>query len=259
MKSKYQDPVFAEYWNRRAGSEGESFKRYVLDPIMLHHAGDLRGKTILDLGCGNGYLAQKLLKQNPKKVVLMDISEYNISYAKEKTRDPRVEFVVADATVPWNIPSQSIDVVYSNMLLNEIENITTPIREAYRVLKPESLFLCSITHPAWYVYIVTQEKAGMASRKIQELKGYFHRGYAKYIMGSDSNTNPDLAREYNQEFEVEHYQRTISDYFSEFTKAEFTVRHLIEPELTEELISHSPRFTAMKDVPIGLIFIASKQ
>lgn len=258
MKSKYQDPVFSEYWNRRAGEEGESFKQFVLDPIMLQRAGKLQNKTILDLGCGNGYLAKKILKQNPKKVILMDISEHNIAYAKEKTNDPRVEFVVADATDPWSFPSQSMDVVYSNMMLNEIENITTPIQESYRVLKPHGLFLCSVTHPAWNVYILTQEKLGVPSRKIHGIQGYFHRGPATYIMGLDSKTNPELAKEYNQEFEVEHYQRTISDYFSEFTKAGFTVRELIEPELTEELLSHTPRFIDMKDVPIGLIFIASK-
>lgn len=82
MKSKYQDPVFASYWNERAGTEGEVYKRYILDPIMLKYAGNLEGKTVLDLGCGNGYLAAKLLTFNPGKIILFDISKYNIAYAQ---------------------------------------------------------------------------------------------------------------------------------------------------------------------------------
>ena len=78
-------------------------------------------------------------------------------------------------------------------------------------------------------------------------------------MGSDSKTNPDLAKEYNQEFEVEHYQRTISDYFQQLISAGFTVRSMIEPELSEELTKNNPRFLDMKDIPIGLILMGVKK
>ncbi len=259
MQSKYQDPVFAEYWNKRAGDQGEAYKQYVLDPIMLNQVGDLSNKTIIDLGCGNGYLASKLLEQHPKKIILMDISESNISYAKEKTQSEKVEFIRADATKPWGISPESINIVYSNMLLNEIENIKTPIEEAYRVLGSKGIFIFSVTHPAWDLFVYGQEKVGKTSNKIKGLGGYFRRGYAKYIMGSDSKTNPDLAKEYNQEFEVEHYQRTISDYFQQLISAGFTVRSMIEPELSEELTKNNPRFLDMKDIPIGLILMGVKK
>jgi len=258
MQSKYQDPVFAEYWNKRAGNHGEGFKRYLLDPIMLQKIGNLSHKTIMDLGCGNGYLASKLLEQHPKKIILMDISEHNISYAKEKTKSDSVDFIVADATKPWNIPSDSVDVVYSNMLFNEIENLKTPMEEAYRVLKNKGVFIFSVTHPAWDLFIYAQEKAGVPSKKIKGLHGYFQRGYAKYIMGSDSKTNPDLAKEYQEEFEVKHYHRPISDYFQELIHAGFTVQSMIEPELSKALTDDNPRFLDMKDIPISLIFIGVK-
>jgi hypothetical protein len=63
MKSIYQDKQFAEYWNRRAGDSGEAYKRYVLDPIMLKLVNSFTNKTIFELGCGNGYLAEKFIEK----------------------------------------------------------------------------------------------------------------------------------------------------------------------------------------------------
>jgi ubiquinone/menaquinone biosynthesis C-methylase UbiE len=105
------------------------------------------------------------------------------------------------------------------MMLNEIRNIKTPITEVCRILKANGEFVFSVTHPSWDLYIFAQEKAGITSKKIKNLGNYFKRGFAKYIMGSDSKTNPDLAKEYDQEFEVQHYQRPISDYFNTLADA----------------------------------------
>jgi len=257
MKSAYQNKKFANYWNKRAGESGEAYKQYVLDPLMLSFI-DIQNKVILELGCGNGYLAKKLLEKNPKKVILMDISKYNIQFAKERICYDRVEFIITDATLSWPISDNSVDIIYSNMMLNEVSNINTPIKEAFRVLKKKGSFIFSVTHPSWDLFVFAQEKCGKESKKIKELGGYFRRGYAKYIMGSDSKTKPELSREFNQDFEVEHFQRPLSDYFTELIKNGFSVDKILEPELTKELLKYNPRFVEYKDHPIGLIFHAFK-
>ncbi|HSX34049.1 MAG TPA: class I SAM-dependent methyltransferase [Candidatus Saccharimonadales bacterium] len=259
QKSLYQDETFANYWNDRAGDAGEAYKRYVLDPLMFKLVGTLTDKTVLEMGCGNGYLAPKFLEQNVRQVIMMDISEYNLRHAAEKCSDPKVSFVQQDATERWNAPDESIDIVYSNMMLNEVEDSATPMREAVRVLRPGGAFVFSVTHPAWDLFIYAQEKAtGMKSKKIVGLGGYFRRGFAKFIMGADSKTNPAIGEKYNQEFAVEHYQRPVSDYFSELVDAGFTVNQLVEPELTKEILENNPRFAEYADNPIGLVFYCTK-
>lgn len=131
MKSLYQDKNFASYWNERAGKTGEIYKRLVLDRLMFDVLGSLQGKAILELGCGNGYLGKKFIGFDPRSVTLMDISTYNLQFAKEKFFDHRMIFLKQDATRRWKVDSKSIDVVYSNMMLNEVENIKTPIQEAF--------------------------------------------------------------------------------------------------------------------------------
>ena len=257
-KSIYQDETFAQYWNERAGETGEVYKRYVLDPLMFPLAGTFTGKTILDLECGNGYLAPKLLEQQPDQIIMMDISEHNLRYAAEKCRDPKVSFLQQDATEPWKVESGTIDIVYSNMMLNEVENIATPISEAARVLKDGGVFVFSVTHPAWDLFVYAQELAGMPAKKIKGLGGYFRRGFATFIMSGDNKSNPTLKGKYSQDFEVEHYQRPLSDYFNQLVDAGFRVERLVEPELTEALLQNSPRFAMYADNPIGLVFCCRK-
>jgi SAM-dependent methyltransferase len=169
-----------------------------------------------------------------------------------------VSFVQHDATKPWKIESAAIDIIYSNMMLNEIENITSPIREAFRVLKNGGAFIFSVTHPAWDLFEYVQEKAGTPSTKVKGVGGYFRRGPAKFLMGAGSKTSPELKEKYGKEFEVEHYQRPISDYFNALIDAGFSVNRLLEPELTEELLRHAPRFMVYAHNPIGLIFYCTK-
>lgn len=258
QKSLYQDQAFASYWNERAGDDGEAYKKYVLDPLMFKLVGDFKDKVVLELGCGNGYLAPKLLEQAPEQIIMMDISEYNLRYAEAKCSDPRVSFLQQDATEPWEAETAGVDIIYSNMMLNEVEDIVTPIQEAFRVLRSGGTFVFSVTHPAWDLFVYAQEKAGLPSKKIKDLGGYFRRGFAKFLMGSDSKTNPSLKEKYGQEFEVEHYQRPIADYFNRLIGAGFVVNRLLEPELTEELLENNPRFAAYADNPVGLVFYCAK-
>ncbi len=258
MKSIYQNKQFAEYWNKGAGDSGEVYKRYVLDPIMFKLVNYFSNKTVLELGCGNGYLAQNFIKKKVKKLILTDISKHNLEFAKQKFQNDNIEYLEQDATNKWKVGSSSIDIIYSNMMLNEVENIKTPISESFRVLKKNGIFVFSVTHPSWDLFIFAQEKAGIKSKKIKNLGNYFRRGFAKYIMGSDSKTNPDLAKEFTKEFEVEHYQRPLSDYFNALIEAGFKVDKIIEPELTKELLKNNHRFEEYEDHPIGLIFCCSK-
>ena len=258
MKSIYQNKQFAEYWNKKAGNYGEAYKRYVLDPIMFRLVNFFANKTVLELGCGNGYLAQKFIKKKVKKLILTDISKYNLEFAMQKFKDKKIEYLEQDATNKWKVESQSIDIVYSNMVLNEVANIKTPIMETFRVLKKKGIFVFSVLHPSFDLFYFSQEKAGNKFKKIKNLGNYFKRGMSKYVMSGDSKTNPELAKEFNQEFEVEHYQRPLSDYFNVLVEAGFKVNKIVEPKLTKALLQNNPRFKDYKDHPVGLIFYCSK-
>jgi SAM-dependent methyltransferase len=54
--------------------EGDSAKRYLLNPVVLRMLGDLPGRRVLDAGCGQGYLS-RLLAARGASVVAIDIDQ----------------------------------------------------------------------------------------------------------------------------------------------------------------------------------------
>ncbi len=56
-------------------------------------------------------------------------------------------FVFHDLTKPWPMPSNSVDLVFGNLVLDHIENLDFFFREAARILRPGgNLFICEL-HP----------------------------------------------------------------------------------------------------------------
>lgn len=109
-------------------------------PYPLEYAysqlGDVRGKTVLDFGCGSGENCP-ILARRGAQVVAVDISESLISLAMKRLRTHRissaVHFVVASAhDLP--LADASIDVVFGIAILHHLDLASTS-RELSRVLK----------------------------------------------------------------------------------------------------------------------------
>ena len=109
----------------------------------------LEGATTLDLGCGSGrdvYLMSKLVGDTGK-VYGVDMTDEQLSVAREyqdhqaKTfghTKPNTEFVKAyiEDLETAGIPSNSVDVVTSNCVINLSPDKGRVLREVFRVLKP---------------------------------------------------------------------------------------------------------------------------
>ena len=70
--------------------------------------------TVLDIGCGIGYLAYDVAAK-AKKVFGIDISASNIAYAKEHYKRDNLEFIVGDATA-YPFKEKFDKVILSNVL-----------------------------------------------------------------------------------------------------------------------------------------------
>jgi ubiquinone/menaquinone biosynthesis C-methylase UbiE len=99
--------------------------------------GDIRGRSVLDFGCGSGENAF-LLATRGARVVGLDISASLIALARERLEVNGVAgiatFVVGSAhDVP--VADASVDVVFGNAVLHHLD-LKATAREVYRVLKP---------------------------------------------------------------------------------------------------------------------------
>lgn len=71
-------------------------RKFFIDPSFLKAVGNVNGKKVLDLACGDGYMGRKLLFQNPKKIVGIDLSKEMIKLAKSKQENKGIVFEEGD-------------------------------------------------------------------------------------------------------------------------------------------------------------------
>jgi ubiquinone/menaquinone biosynthesis C-methylase UbiE len=101
----------------------------------------------LDLGCGDGLIASILSKSKVEfnHMIGLDIDEKEIELAKE--RNIYSQLITASSNdIP--IDSSSLDFVFSNSVLEHIQDIHGTLAEVSRILKPNGLFI--FTTPSIY-------------------------------------------------------------------------------------------------------------
>jgi SAM-dependent methyltransferase len=93
MSAQYDD--IAEQYRRATESP---LRTYVESYTLEQRVGDVRGKSILDLGCGEGFFARRFLQLGAGRVVGVDISPAMIDLAEahERERPLGIEYICAD-------------------------------------------------------------------------------------------------------------------------------------------------------------------
>ena len=93
-------------------------KEYCITPSFLKYLGNIRGKTVLDVGCGDGYYTRMIKNLGASKVVGVDISREMIKIAKEKEqKNPLdIEYFIMDALKMEKIGE--FDIVTATFLLH---------------------------------------------------------------------------------------------------------------------------------------------
>ena len=119
------------------------FKETDTDVFEVLKSIGIKGKDVLDLGCGGGYHTFHIKELGAKSVVGLDISRDFISEANKvlKTRpDVGIKFIEADAS-KMPLFDGIFDVVFSNFVIHYFEDSSEIFKEISRVLKPRGYFV----------------------------------------------------------------------------------------------------------------------
>jgi ubiquinone/menaquinone biosynthesis C-methylase UbiE len=112
------------------GDEPRSPWHLQIQPLF----GNLRGKRVLEVGCGQGEFSLWLAGRDPTVLVGADLSGVAVSRAKERTGS-RAAFIVSDIQqMPF--PDEAFDVVVSCETVEHVPNPQLAVRELARVLRP---------------------------------------------------------------------------------------------------------------------------
>jgi 2-polyprenyl-3-methyl-5-hydroxy-6-metoxy-1,4-benzoquinol methylase len=107
--------------------------------------GDLRGRNILDVGCGEGEDAM-ILAMLGAQVTGLDVSPGAVALAKQRAAlngvSDRTRFVCSALTA-GDLPPRSFDVIWiDNVLHHVLDDLETTMRALLQAAKPGALVIC---------------------------------------------------------------------------------------------------------------------
>jgi SAM-dependent methyltransferase len=117
---------------------------YYERPAMLALAGDVKGRSILDAGCGAGPLLAELHARGAV-VSGFDLSPKMLTLARGRV--PGADLRVADLAAPLPYADGAFDDVVVSLVLHYLEDWGPALAELRRVLKPGGRLLISVDHP----------------------------------------------------------------------------------------------------------------
>lgn len=130
------------YDNWREGGLKRSFERH-FGPTAV------KGKRVLDFGCGAGALSRLAAEAGAAEVIGIDINSRSIERA-HAVPHPRVTYQLEPDPTRISLPDNSVDVILSFWMLEHVMTYRESIREWVRVLAPggKVLILWSVwRHP----------------------------------------------------------------------------------------------------------------
>jgi len=119
-------------------------------PVVRAAVGDVRGLSVLDLGCGTGRHTAWLAEAGAS-VTAVDFSEGMLAEARRKPGMQSVRFIVHDLHRPLPISNDSFDLVVSGLVLEHLRDVGSFFAEVARVLKPGGRAVVSAMHPAMFL------------------------------------------------------------------------------------------------------------
>lgn len=203
---------------------------------------DLRGRRIVDLGCGFGWFSRWARTQGAVQVLGLDLSENMLARARADTADPAVRYEKADLET-LTLPKGSFDLVYSSLTFHYIEDFSRLARMVFAALTPGAHFVFTIEHP---IYMASSHPGWFVFQDGQ--KSWPVDGYA--VEGA--RRTDWLAKG------VVKYHRTLGTTLNALIAAGFTIRQVNEWHPTAEQIAAHPALAEEMERPMMVLIAAQR-
>jgi SAM-dependent methyltransferase len=197
MRSSWANEAAIRQWNSSITQEameanakdGDFAKRHLVNPVLLRLLGDVRGRRVLDAGCGDGYFS-RMLAERGAQVVGVEPTEVMSAFAREREAELGlgVTYVQADLT---RLPDLGgpFDAVVCSMVLMAIPDWKPAMRACVEALQSGGLFVFAVVHPAFEQLWGTWQEHGeyRVQRYLEEYEivgpsgSDFHRPISAYL------------------------------------------------------------------------------
>jgi 2-polyprenyl-3-methyl-5-hydroxy-6-metoxy-1,4-benzoquinol methylase len=212
---------------------GDPNRTFVIDPALWTLLGDVRGLTVLDAGCGNGYLTRRLATKGATAVGV-DFSRTFVDYCRKAEAKMHLgcKFYTASLTAMNDLEPKSFDVVVSNVVMVDVLDYHSAFKEIARVLKDDGRFIWSNVHPVFgrtggaIDIRLPRDSPRNEARYLKTIDRYFDSGGELIVWWKQPTWQ---------------FNRTLEEYSKALKDAGFVISEILEPRPTPEAIQQNPR------------------
>lgn len=234
----------ANFWDR---TEKNIQSDFLCRPYVFNMIGDVKGKYLIDVGCGEGYVSRNMAKFGARVVgVEKEASMVELAVNREKKDNFGINYYQGDTRDLKNFYDK-FDIALSVLVYGHLDSndMGIAVKETYRSLKDEGTFILAVPHPFKYI---------------------FKPSKTVWIEFDDSNS--DYWKEKNnirlrtgdgRSFDIEAYNHTVGDYMNALLKNGFCIQEICEPKATKKDLETFPEMWGEEDrIPFYLIIKAKK-
>ena len=233
----------ASFWVQIIREHRDKYRNELTDPAILEAIGQADGLTMLDAGCGEGYLS-RMLARNGATVTGVDSSAKLIEAARTQSLNGAlpVSFDVASVDeLPY--PDGTFHLVVCNHLLNDLQDPSKPISEFARVLRNGGRLAILMLHPCFYNKHAEREQAtnGLIAAS------YFDTRSVEQVFEVDGLTSPAANTA---------WFRPLEFYTEELRKSGFVITSLTEPHPSPEQVQADSWWRKGFTRPLFMLLVA---
>jgi ubiquinone/menaquinone biosynthesis C-methylase UbiE len=203
---------------------------------------ELRGRAVLDLGCGFGWFCRWAREQRAARVLGIDVSEKMLTRARDTTQDPAITYNRADME-QLELPPESFGLVYSSLALHYVGDLDALMAKVYRSLVPGGSLVVSVEHPIFTAPTQPGWSVDAAGRRTWSIDGYLDEG---------PRSTDWLAKG------VIKQHRTVATYVNMLLRLGFALSHVEEWGPTAAQIAARPNLADERQRPPFLLVAARR-
>ncbi|MBS7696814.1 MULTISPECIES: methyltransferase domain-containing protein [unclassified Chelatococcus] len=227
----------ADQWTHDVQSGYDRYRELYTLPAYLAFVPDLKGQSVIDLGCGEGSNT-RLFAARGAQVTGVDLSPRFIEMARQREAATPlgIDYQVISYCNLSSFGEASFDVALSTMALMDGPDLPAAMREAHRVLKPGGLLSFSVLHPCFITPATQWERDADGNCVGLRVGRYFDQApfVERWLFSKRPSTDSILP------FEVPRFPRMLSDYINALTGAGFRITKIEEPRPDAKASEENP-------------------